>query len=102
MSECKGCGARVFYVKTERGKYVPLNAQPDPKGNIVILDGLACVFRPFLLFETTEPRYTSHFSTCPKAAEKVYGLLKKLRKNRKKRELLQIADVAHTLAKELP
>jgi len=66
ITTCKGCGASMFYVKTERGKYMPLNAEPDPKGNIVVFDGTARVFRPGLLFDTAEPRYTSHYATCPK------------------------------------
>jgi hypothetical protein len=74
MSEawCKACGAKMRWLPTEKGKAAPLNAKPDPNGNIVI--------RPDMFGQDTavyvgkgvevaddEPRYTSHFADCPEA-----------------------------------
>lgn len=63
---CRACGAPMIWTVTAiNGKAIPLDAEPVPEGNIVIIDGRAVV--------TTEPaavgelRYVSHFATCPEA-----------------------------------
>lgn len=76
MSACRSCSAPILWARTERGKRIPLDAEPyggddtrglfvlreldDPEGPLAIaawgLDGL-------------EPHYRSHFATCPQAAE---------------------------------
>lgn len=75
MSACRTCNASILWARTERGKRIPLDAEPyegdddrglfvlrepdDPEGPLAIaawgLDGL-------------EPHYRSHFATCPDAA----------------------------------
>ena len=63
---CLGCGARIGWAVTEHGKRIPLN--PPEKRFILVL-----VQHPDGEGEHYEARlretYTSHFSSCPKAAE---------------------------------
>ncbi len=66
--ECRGCGAEIAFARTERGHWIPLDVAPDPEGTIVLrgqhgLDPLAHVLRAGE--ETTEPRYRTHYATCP-------------------------------------
>jgi len=52
-AKCKSCKAKIFFIETSKGKQMPIDADPDEKGNIEI-DGL---------------KYRSHFATCPQAKE---------------------------------
>ena len=59
---CRGCGAKIQWIKTVGGKNHPINAeavnvwaqQPDGKGGF---------------HWTMIPSHSSHFSTCPNADE---------------------------------
>ena len=71
MARCKGCGAEITFIKTKRGKSMPVDEKPVPyykgdKDKIVTEDGdvISCDFNgtEFLGFG-----YVSHFVTCPKA-----------------------------------
>lgn len=61
---CRSCKAPVIWVRTTKGKMMPLNAEPDPNGSFAIIDGVA---EPARLFDQT--RYTSYFATCPQAKQ---------------------------------
>jgi len=66
---CRSCHQRIWFVRSERGKPLPVDREPDPKGNLVLLGpdmGQAKVVTPGELPEMT--RYMSHFATCPEAA----------------------------------
>lgn len=72
QSACKGCGASVIWVRTERGKMIPLNYEPDPQGNFVIIDGIAMAVKKtdmgeggFGCFDADLLRYMPHHATCP-------------------------------------
>jgi hypothetical protein len=71
MPECKSCGAPLIWAKTIKGHSLPLDAQPSPKGNVIVTeDGTAMVYRdPSAIAPryANEPRYVSHFATCPNA-----------------------------------
>lgn len=67
---CSSCGAGILWIKTPRGKSMPLDATPDPAGNVVIRDGLAVVLTAS---EKAKPldgkrRFLAHWATCPSAA----------------------------------
>jgi hypothetical protein len=49
---------------------MPLDQEPVPDGNVVVVDGVACVLKSEreALLVGEEPRYVSHFATCPQAA----------------------------------
>lgn len=65
-----GCGARIVYARTEAMKWQPLNADPDPDGNVAVQPG----GQGGLLFARTlkageglggaEKRMMPHAATC--------------------------------------
>lgn len=65
--DCKSCGAPIFWV-TMRGteRPAPLDVEPSDKGNVVVDDARGRVLSRFELEEVPlDPRYMSHFVTCP-------------------------------------
>ena len=71
FDHCKSCGAEIYWLRTERGKWVPLDAVPVPDGNVIVGDdGTArYVARHAAELPPDVPRYVSHFSSCPQAQE---------------------------------
>ena len=66
-AECRSCGAPIRWVHTTAGKSMPLNAQPDATGNVVMVDGLAVVSPEPTLTEEPGDRFMPHWATCPHA-----------------------------------
>jgi len=66
-ARCRSCGAPILWVVTvASGKRMPLDAEPGPAGNLVLLTGgRARAAEP----DDRPPLHTSHFATCPQAAE---------------------------------
>lgn len=84
---CRSCGASIFWAVTANGKRIPLDATPSLVGNMVLRmqagdDGKEVLDEPHLAlslaartkladhgvpFDPDEPRFTSHFATCPQA-----------------------------------
>lgn len=73
---CKSCGAKIRFIKTKTGKWMPVNADPisyksdsDGKDKIVTPEGevVTCKSR-VRLEEATGVGYISHFATCPNSA----------------------------------
>lgn len=66
-ARCRTCGAAIFWVDTETGKKMPVDAEPVDHGNIIFLEKAAHVLKA----DETPPegarRYTSHFATCKDA-----------------------------------
>jgi hypothetical protein len=50
-SECRSCGAEIVWIKTELGKWMPVDADTITEGDEVFDPG----------------EHVSHFSTCPDA-----------------------------------
>jgi len=71
MTDCKSCGAPIRWAKTIKGRPIPLDPDPSPRGNIVLSDeGTALVYNsPGAIAPryTDDPHYLSHFATCPNA-----------------------------------
>lgn len=66
---CRACGKpMVFYLTEKAGRAIPLDPEPHPDGNVLIRMGRAVVLRKDAV-HTEEPRYRSHFATCPHAEE---------------------------------
>lgn len=78
MSEkCRSCGAPILWAITNRGKRIPLDAEPTFRGNMVVeaksveqnghmVEQLhANVVSP--LFDSKQNRYMPHHASCPDA-----------------------------------
>lgn len=70
ITRCRACEAEIFFAKTERGKWIPIDAKPNLDGNLEIIAGgspiLALPVAPLL---PPAKRYKSHFATCPNAGQ---------------------------------
>lgn len=73
-ASCRSCGAPIVFAVTERGKRIPIDAEPVENGNIA-LDRLQEPPRAYVLKTATAREmvegnlYVLHFSTCPNAAQ---------------------------------
>jgi hypothetical protein len=67
---CRSCGAEVIWAKTEAGRPMPVDVEPDPAGNLHLwLDGNH-EYRCAVIVESWpdyRPRFRPHFATCPDA-----------------------------------
>ena len=73
MSACRSCGAEIAWYVTVNHKRIPLDAEPSPDGNLIVEDSMEPHMAMFTSAGPGEdlgtPRYTSHFATCPNAAQ---------------------------------
>lgn len=70
MSACKSCRALITWLETAGGGRIPVDEDPVPEGNIVVVGKMAKVFRNAQAAAEAcpdEPRYLSHFVSCPQA-----------------------------------
>ena len=69
-SECRTCGSQIVWATTEKGKKMPLDAEPTSKGRFV-LEGDDKDRKAVFVHDDqyTGDRYESHFKTCPQASE---------------------------------
>jgi hypothetical protein len=76
VSSCRSCSAPILWVRTERGKKMPLDREPvelssSSSGLFVLREEkdpggpLAIAVTPGFVGEELEPAYVSHFFTCP-------------------------------------
>jgi hypothetical protein len=70
MDKCRSCGAKVFWVITQKNKRMPVDPEPVENGNLEIHD--QGQYRPPLaIYVSVKPpgvlRHISHFVTCPNA-----------------------------------
>jgi len=65
--QCRSCGATIIFVKTAKGKSMPLDVQPADDGNIIVVDGVAVYLKGEA--PPNKLRWKSHFATCPQAAQ---------------------------------
>lgn len=72
VETCRSCPARVIWCQTERGKAMPVDADPVVGGNLALKPAragqqpLAVVVPPAKRAEH-EALHVSHFKTCPHA-----------------------------------
>ena len=45
LGTCRSCGAPIVWVKTAKGKKMPLDREPNEAGNITLMDGAAVVVK---------------------------------------------------------
>jgi hypothetical protein len=65
---CRSCGAAIIWAVTETGKRMPVDAIPSDAGNILLADGIAVIAKNDDTAADNE-LHTSHFATCPHAAQ---------------------------------
>lgn len=68
VDRCKSCTARIIWAQTERGRNQPVDAEPDPAGNLRLearpgRPPLATVVSPRLRFGLK--LRLPHHATCP-------------------------------------
>lgn len=73
---CGSCPAMMVWVKTEKGKPMPIDPEPDPVRGRFRIVGQLVGEAPVVhyvknseLEDNTKPLYASHFQTCPQAKE---------------------------------
>lgn len=70
MNKCRECQAPIVWAETESGKRMPLNAGPDPNGNVVAVGhtGQTMIVKVGTIQELADAPegrvYQSHFATC--------------------------------------
>lgn len=74
---CRDCGGYIVWVRTEKGKMMPLEPGEDPSGRFVLTRWLDSGGRRIVhwvkdseLEEYDQPRYESHYGSCPAKQEK--------------------------------
>jgi hypothetical protein len=73
VTRCQSCAARIVWAVTERGKRMPVDADPHPAGNVRLIptaDGGATAH----VLQKHEaaggaPLHRSHFTSCPNASD---------------------------------
>lgn len=86
---CRSCKAEIFWCVTSAGKRMPVDAKPSPTGTLVLRtqagdDGVEVNDEPLIAMSVKaaqelaeagiptpagEPRFTSHFATCPQGRQ---------------------------------
>lgn len=74
VNTCGSCHAAIDWVRTAKGRPMPLDPGPNPDGNVVLVHGQAVVLSPAALALAKEqgddrPRYMPHWATCPNRAQ---------------------------------
>lgn len=67
MAECRSCGATITWLTTPEGRKMPANADPSPRGTIVVDDATNTMRFARATDEVPEgwTRYVPHWATCP-------------------------------------
>lgn len=72
VEECRTCKKRIIWTQTERGKRMPVDADPTGDGNVALrwhadsTTVLSSIPQPHLAFGRRDLR-KSHFAQCPQA-----------------------------------
>lgn len=86
MSACRSCGAPIWWARASSDRRIPMDVNPAADGNVVVATGEGDVLDGAELDEARRsgqsyvvvvgpgmapgiPRWRTHFSTCPNAAE---------------------------------
>ncbi len=73
MSTCKGCGAKILFIETKAGRFMPCDPEPlawdDLEEGMVVVgqNGEVLTVKGILVEDDGMNWYVSHFATCPKA-----------------------------------
>jgi hypothetical protein len=65
MTSCRACGAPIIWARTGSGKAMPLDAQPNPAGNVELTGDSCKVWGTAHDWPEDQLRYMPHHATCP-------------------------------------
>lgn len=65
---CRSCGAQIFFARTEKGRRMPIDAEPVAGGNLSLILGPPHLAEVRVVEVDGMNRYVSHFATCPQSA----------------------------------
>lgn len=68
MSRCRSCRGQLRWERTEAGKAIPLDANPNREGNVIIQNDKAVVLGKIAAAQARldgRVLFMPHFSTCP-------------------------------------
>ncbi len=70
-SFCRSCKAEIRWAKTDLGRPIPIDAEPAEDGTLVLREtgGELKALNAASFGEEDEPRFKTHFATCPFADE---------------------------------
>lgn len=66
MTACRRCGKPIRWLRTEAGKAMPVDAAPNPLGNVILLKGFAHVLHKDEQQPANVALLMPHFATCGK------------------------------------
>lgn len=75
MSVCRSCKQPITWTATDAGKWMPVDAEPVPTGNVLLGGGNPPTARVLSGVSLQRARhakcllYRSHFATCPAARQ---------------------------------
>lgn len=70
MSSCRACKRPIHWVSTITGQRLPLDRDPVPDGNVMLLPNGRCKIVPTEeRAKCVAPLFKSHFATCPVAEQ---------------------------------
>lgn len=67
---CARCGDSIMWAITERGRRMPLDPEPNPRGNVSLVitrEGLRAQVVSLVSADNQEGLYMPHFATCGSA-----------------------------------
>lgn len=62
--DCKRCDAKIRWLRTENGRPMPVDADPNPKANVILVDGYAHVLHKDEPKPANVALLMPHFATC--------------------------------------
>ena len=74
VEKCRSCGSGIIWAITQTGKRIPVDADPTPDGSVRLVDEDGTVYarvrnKNHAKDPTGTTLRTSHFATCPHAAD---------------------------------
>jgi len=71
LKKCRSCGARIFWATSVHGRAMPIDAEPSVTGTLFVSRSGVAVHcqsdHGLAATERGDPKYVSHFATCPGA-----------------------------------
>lgn len=67
-AKCRWCKKPIKWADTETRRKMPLDRDPNPAGNVQLVNGVATILAGLLLDEARESNtvlHMPHFATCP-------------------------------------